>query len=77
MYKILDRSMGHYDLIFADPPYAIDSGALEKLLPQFFKTNGLLRRGCLLLNIQSKRPGILASFFGIQKVWKLCFFFFQ
>lgn len=76
--KFLDRSMGHYDLIFADPPYAIDSGALEKVITAIFQNQWLAEEGLLIVEHPKQKD--LASwphFWNPESMEALFFLFFN
>lgn len=49
VFKYLERTKGSYDIIFADPPYDIDSKDFEKIVALVFKHQLLDQEGLLII----------------------------
>lgn len=81
VFKYIDKSNSRFDIIFADPPYAIDTKALKELIQKVFELNWLKENGLLIIEhpktvnlseephyIESRKyGGSLFSFFGLSE----------
>lgn len=53
VFKFLDKNTNSYDIIFADPPYALDQKTFEKIIALVF-TNDLLHENGMMIIEHSK-----------------------
>lgn len=53
VFKFLDKNTNSYDIIFADPPYALDQKTFEKIISLVF-TNDLLHENGMMIIEHSK-----------------------
>lgn len=49
VFKFLESSKTNYDVIFADPPYALDQATFEKIVTLVFQKQMLLEEGMLVI----------------------------
>jgi 16S rRNA (guanine966-N2)-methyltransferase len=49
VFKFLERNNASYDIIFADPPYALDQATFEKIILLVFEKNTLQESGMMVI----------------------------
>ncbi len=49
VFQFLDRNKATYDIIFADPPYALDQKTFDKIVLQVFEKNTLQQDGMMVI----------------------------
>jgi 16S rRNA G966 N2-methylase RsmD len=49
VFKFLEKNTNSYDIIFADPPYALDQKVFESLVLLVFKQNLLDNEGMMII----------------------------
>lgn len=81
VFQFLDRNKATYDIIFADPPYALDQKTFDKIVLQVFEKNILLQDGMMVIehskytkldhlihfSFKKSYGGSIFSFFEIEK----------
>jgi 16S rRNA (guanine966-N2)-methyltransferase len=81
VFTFLDRNKATYDIIFADPPYALDQKTFDKIVLQVFEKNTLHHDGMMIIehskytkldhlihfSFKKSYGGSIFSFFEIEK----------
>jgi 16S rRNA (guanine(966)-N(2))-methyltransferase RsmD len=81
VFQFLDRNKATYDIIFADPPYALDQKTFDKIVLHVFEKNILLQDGMMVIehskytkldhlihfSFKKSYGGSIFSFFEIEK----------
>ena len=81
IFTFLERNKATYDIIFADPPYALDQKTFDKIVLQVFEKNTLQEDGMLVIehskytkldhlihfSFKKSYGGSIFSFFEIRK----------
>lgn len=49
VFKFLDKNKNNYDIIFADPPYALDQKTFDKIVLTIFENNLLREDGMMVI----------------------------
>lgn len=78
VFKYIDTATSRYDIIFADPPYAIDTNSLIKLIENIF-ANHLLKEDGLLIVEHPKQVNLseVLNFSESRKYGSSVFSFFR
>ena len=81
VFQFLERNKATYDIIFADPPYALDQKTFDKIVLTVFEKNTLLEDGMMVIehskytkldhlihfSFKKSYGGSIFSFFEIKK----------